>query len=251
MDGVRVTFLGSGDAFGSGGRFQTCIQIQSAAGGLLVDCGASSLVAMRRFGADPNAVDAIVLSHLHGDHFGGVPFFILDAQLISRRTKPLHIAGPPGTRERLAQAMDVLFPGAGAVQQKFAIEIAEMAPGRPHRVPGAEVTPYPVEHTPGTEPTALRIACGGRTLCYSGDTQWCEGLAAAARDVDLLIAEAYFHDKRIPGHLSLNTLREHLPALGARRVVLTHMSTDMLERAETLRQEPGLECAEDGLELTV
>ena len=56
MNEVAVRFLGSGDAFGSGGRFQTCIHVRSATMGFLIDCGASSLVAMKRFGVDPAGI---------------------------------------------------------------------------------------------------------------------------------------------------------------------------------------------------
>jgi len=245
MDAVRVTFLGSGDAFGSGGRLQTCILVQGGGTGFLVDCGASAMIGFRRSGADPNAVDTIVLSHLHGDHFAGVPYFILDAQLISKRTQPLCIAGPPGLTERLGAAMDVLFPGMRAVRQKFPIDIVELAPGVRRELPGLAVTPQAVHHTPGTEPLALRIECAGRTLCYTGDTEWCEALIPAAQEADLLIAEAYFHDKPIPYHLTLAALRAHLPELRPRRVILTHMGADMLARVETLE----FECAHDGLVL--
>ena len=94
MAEVAVQFLGSGDAFGSGGRDQTCIYVDSPDFRFLIDCGASGLISMKRWGVSPSAVDAILLTHLHGDHFGGIPFFILEAQLISKRTKPLVIAGP-------------------------------------------------------------------------------------------------------------------------------------------------------------
>ncbi|BBK35454.1 hypothetical protein STAQ_05320 [Allostella sp. ATCC 35155] len=94
---VRFRFLGSGDAFGSGGRFQTCFHLAGPSGAVLIDCGASSMIAIRRFGVDPNAVDAVLITHLHGDHFAGLPFFLLDAQLTSRRTRPLAIAGPPNS----------------------------------------------------------------------------------------------------------------------------------------------------------
>jgi len=244
---LRVTFLGSGDAFGSGGRLQTCILVQGGGTGFLVDCGASALISMRRFGAEPNAVETIVLSHLHGDHFGGVPFFILDAQLISKRSTPLRIVGPPGTRQRLRETMDALFPGMSAVQQKYAIHITELTPGVRQEVAGLAITPQAVRHTPGTEPLALRIECGGRVLCYTGDTEWCEDLVPAAQDADLLIAEAYFHDKRIPFHLDLASLQAHLGELRPRRVILTHMSADMLARVPNL----DFECADDGLVVEV
>ena len=111
MAEVRVQFLGSGDAFGGGGRFQTCILVQAGQTAFLMDCGASSLVAMKRFGVDPAGINLILVTHLHGDHFGGIPFFVLDAQF-SRRSRPLVIAGPPGIEARTRQAMEVLFPGS-------------------------------------------------------------------------------------------------------------------------------------------
>ena len=105
---MKVRFLGSGDAFGSGGRFQTCIHLESSATQILVDCGASSLIAMHRFGVEPPAIDTVVLSHLHGDHFGGVPFLILDGHF-TRRTRPLVVVGPPGVEARVREAMEVFF----------------------------------------------------------------------------------------------------------------------------------------------
>src|SRR5262244_2652310 len=109
VSGVSVTFVGSGDAFGSGGRFQTCILVDFSGGRFLLDCGASSLIALKQLGISPASIDTILITHLHGDHFGGLPFFILDAQF-SKRETPLVIAGPPGLRDRLKAAMEVLFP---------------------------------------------------------------------------------------------------------------------------------------------
>lgn len=109
---LTVTFAGSGDAFGSGGRFQACVHLAhpALAGPVLLDCGATSLPALRRSGLNPSAIGAVFVSHLHGDHFGGLPFIILDAQF-ARRTAPLTVVGPPGTGERLSAAMECLFPG--------------------------------------------------------------------------------------------------------------------------------------------
>ncbi|MGD8765925.1 MAG: MBL fold metallo-hydrolase, partial [Desulfobacteraceae bacterium] len=99
MTQVSVRFLGSGDAFGSGGRLQTCIYVKSEAAKFLIDCGASSLISMKQYGVSLLDVETILISHLHGDHFAGIPFFILDSQLISHRIDPLIIAGPPGLEE--------------------------------------------------------------------------------------------------------------------------------------------------------
>ena len=85
---MRLTVVGSGDAFGSGGRFNTCFMVERDAGAFLIDCGASSLVAMRKLGVEPNTIATVFISHLHGDHFGGLVFLLLDAQHVSRRTAP-------------------------------------------------------------------------------------------------------------------------------------------------------------------
>jgi ribonuclease BN (tRNA processing enzyme) len=98
---VRVTFLGSGDAFGSGGRLNACFLLETSRSRYLIDCGATSPTAMRSRGVDPNEIEAILVSHLHGDHFGGIPFLLLDAQFVNERTAPLTIAGPRGTGKRL------------------------------------------------------------------------------------------------------------------------------------------------------
>lgn len=143
MEKVQVQFLGSGDAFGSGGRLQPCIFVQSPVARFLIDCGATVLIAMRRYGVDPNVVDMILLSHLHGDHFGGIPFFLLDAQLISKRTKPLLIAGPVGTRQKVLMLMELMFLGSSKVQRKFPVDIIELHPEKPRMLGGVAVTSYP------------------------------------------------------------------------------------------------------------
>lgn len=81
---MQIRFVGSGDAFGSGGRFQTCIRLQAKGYTALVDCGATSLTALKAQQLDPGEVDVVVLSHLHGDHFGGLPFLVLDGQFTGR-----------------------------------------------------------------------------------------------------------------------------------------------------------------------
>ena len=88
---MRLTIIGSGDAFGSGGRFNTCFLIETPDKKVLLDFGASSLVALKARQIDPNSIDGIILSHLHGDHFGGLPFLLLDAQFLARRERPLAI----------------------------------------------------------------------------------------------------------------------------------------------------------------
>jgi ribonuclease BN (tRNA processing enzyme) len=241
---VRLQFLGSGDAFGSGGRFNACFHVTAASTTFLIDCGASSMIAMHRFGVDPNGVETVFVSHLHGDHFGGLPFMILYGQF-NRRTGPLTVVGPPGLRQRLHDAMEVLFPGSSAVERKFAVDIVELVPERKATINGVAVTPYVVNHYCGAVPFALRLEVDGKILAYSGDTEWAETLVAAGRDADLFICEAYFYDRKVKYHLDFCTLRDRLPDIRPRRLILTHMSADMLARLSEVETE----YAEDGKRL--
>jgi ribonuclease BN (tRNA processing enzyme) len=238
---THIRFLGSGDAFGSGGRLHTCIHVHSEDATFLIDCGASSLIAMKRFGIDPTSIDTVLVTHLHGDHFGGIPFLVLDAQFVSRRTRPLTVAGPPDLPRRVHDAMEVLFPGSSRVRRRFSLKLIELPEGEAIDIGALTVTPYGVVHPSGAPAYALRVECGGKVVSYSGDTEWTDSLLRAAHGADLFVCEAYFFEKKVPYHLDYRTLMVHRAQLRCRRLILTHMSEDMLRRLGDVE----VECAED------
>jgi ribonuclease BN (tRNA processing enzyme) len=225
---------------------QTCILVDSDASSCLLDCGASSLIALKSALIDPNDIDTILITHLHGDHFGGLPFFILDGQL-SHRSARLRVAGPPGLETRVNEAMEVFFPGSPGARREFEVQFHDLAEGAPVSLGLLQVTPYEVLHPCGAPPYALRVQLDGRVITYSGDTEWTDRLAAAASGADLFICEAYFYEKRVRFHLDYSTLMHHRSELECKRIVLTHMSSDMLSHAPELE----IELAHDGLEITL
>jgi ribonuclease BN (tRNA processing enzyme) len=247
---MRLTIVGSGDAFGSGGRFNTCFLLETARGKLLVDCGASSLVALRAHGLDPNGIEAILLSHLHGDHFGALPFLLLDAQFLACREQPLLIAGPPGTAARVNQIMEAFFPRSTENKWRFPWKVMEIEIGRATDVLGHLVTTTEVLHYSGTPSTALRVSDGERLFAYSGDTEWVDGLRGVADGADLFVIECYGYSGKFSGHLTWEILKPRLPELRARRVMITHMNTEMLAHVEEARAA-GLLIAEDGAVLDI
>jgi len=231
---MQLQFVGCGDAFGSGGRSNTCFHVTGASVNFLIDCGASSLPALKRLRIARNDIDLVLITHFHGDHFAGLPFLLLDAQF-SRRTRPLVIAGPEGIETRLAQVMEALFENSSKTRQRFELSVVALRPGETSSFGAVQVTPYPVVHGESGGPfLAYRVEAEGRIIAYSADTEWTETLIPAARDADLFIAEAYTYDKVVKNHLSLATLVAHLAEIGPKRLVLTHMSDDMLERLDTL-----------------
>jgi ribonuclease BN (tRNA processing enzyme) len=241
MAPVRVQFLGSGDAFASGGRFQACLHLDGGAAPLLIDCGATALVAVKRAGIDPASIGWVALSHLHGDHFAGLPWLILDGQFAAR-TRPLVIAGPAGTRERIERTFEALYPGATGVKREFDTSFVEFAERTPCQLGPALVTPFEVRHQSGAPSYALRIEYEGKVISYSGDTEWTDSLLAAAKGADLFVCECNFFDKQVPGHLDYRTLVEKRGQLGCERIVITHMGEDMLAHLG----DADLETAVDG-----
>ncbi|MDA0340178.1 MAG: MBL fold metallo-hydrolase [Proteobacteria bacterium] len=240
---VRVTFVGTGDAFGAGGRFQTCLLIDAPGIRFAVDFGATSLVALNKLGIEHNTIDAIILTHLHGDHCGGIPFLLTDAMLGAKRDRPLTIAGPRQTEAKLQAVNEALFPGMNVMKPKYILDYIEMEVMQPNSVCGLTVTPYPAAHTGGTNPTSLRIEVAGKVIAYSGDSDWTKHMPNVSREADLFICECYFHGRNVPFHLNYPTLKEHWHEIAAKRVILTHMSREMLPHTDAVPEE----CAHDGL----
>ena len=240
---MKISFVGSGDAFGSGGRFQTCIRIQSEDCVALVDCGATSLAAMKAQRLDPADVDAVLLSHLHGDHFGGLPFLVLDAQF-SHRTRPLTVLGPTGTAKRLHAAMETLYPGSTAIQRRYGMRVVELdGVGSRVEIGPLTVCSWEVNHASGAPALALRTHLSGATFGYSGDTAWTDALLEAAQGTDVFACEAYTYEKPVRYHLDLADLRAHSDRLATRRLILTHLGPTVLERLDDIEYET----ATDGL----
>ncbi len=143
--------------------------------------------------------------------------------------------------------MEVLFPKSSDTGQRFPLEFIELASEQATRLGPIEVTGYPVVHFSGAPPYALHVVCDGRSIAYSGDTEWTDRLIEVCRGVDLFVCEAYFFDKKVKFHLDYQTLLAHKEALTCRRVVITHMSDDMLTRVPG----PGIEVAHDGMVVTL
>lgn len=245
---MRLTIVGSGDAFGSGGRTYICFWLETAKGTLAVDFGASALPALKALKRDPNAIDAVVLSHLHGDHFGGLPFLLLDYQFLARRERPLLIAGPPGTRARLDAAMEVFFPKSTGSKWRFPWAVQEIAVGVESEVLGHSLLTAEVVHQSGAPSTALRLSDGEKTFAYSGDTEWTDMLKAITSGADLFVCECYGYAGRLTGHLTWEILQPQLATLRAKRVMLTHMNPSMLARLDEVTAA-GVLLADDGVTL--
>lgn len=245
---MKLTVIGSSDAFGSGGRLQTCFHVAHASGQFLIDCGATSLIGLARQGIDPNNISTIFISHLHGDHFAGLVWWLIHAVHVAKRTSPLTITGPVGIEARFRAAAEALFPGSTANPPPFDMQFVEYQERKTLEIGGVRVTPFEVSHPSGAPPYALRFEVDGKVLAFSGDTEWVESLLEASRGSDLFICECSAFEADARYHLNWRTLERNLDRLGAKRLLLSHMGPETLANRHQIRA-PRVELADDGLEL--
>jgi ribonuclease BN (tRNA processing enzyme) len=232
---VRVHVLGSGDAFSDGARANAAIHVTAPGVSLLLDCGGSAVPAIKKH-VDPQTIDAIAVTHLHGDHFGGITYLVLEQHFAGRK-KPLVVGGPPSLEMRLRAAEQALYPDFfGPVALGFPLRVVVLGDAATE-LGGAKVRALQVRHVRIAEPHGLRVEVAGKTIAYSGDARWSEHLIPVAKDADLFICEATFFEGEDPSHISYKQLMAHRDELGAKRIVLTHLGATTLAHIEELELE--------------
>jgi ribonuclease BN (tRNA processing enzyme) len=244
---VRVTFLGAGDSFGSGGQNHSGYLVEAKGRVFLLDCGPTALIGLKRAGFDSARIDFVALSHLHGDHFGGLPFFFLEYQYEKPRTRPFLIAGPPGTEERVRAVYRAMYKDLADRSLSFPLNFQELIPNQAQTVAGIEFFPFRVPHLKKGLSLALRATAGGKTILYSGDTGWTEDLVHYSQKVDLFICECCFFETQADFHLSYPQIAKQRDRMGCKRLILSHLGREVLARAQDLT----IETAHDGMVVEV
>lgn len=249
-ESVRVTFLGTADAFNSGGRAHSAYWIEDPHGRFTIDFGPSTLMRCKALGLDPGALDGVFVTHLHGDHVGGLGVLLADLQWRARRTRPFVVAGPPGTMDRLRVLRASAYPSLLDKGLRFALQVVEW------RVPGTvdvgarRVTAIRARHDPDSAATSFVVETAGRRLCFSGDTAWQTALADLAAGADVFVCECTELTPVTGGHVGLSDLQAHRASLSVRRLVLSHFSDETRAGAGDGRALDAI-VADDGLVLEI
>jgi ribonuclease BN (tRNA processing enzyme) len=249
-DAIKLTVVGCGDAFGSGGRLQTCYHVATAETRFLIDCGATTLIGLNRLGIDPNDISTIFITHLHGDHFAGLVWWLIHAQHVSKRTQPLAVVGPAGVQARFEMAAEALFPGSTGIPRRYELRFIELTREQPLDVGSVRVTPFEVLHPSGAPPYALRFELNGKVLSFTGDSEWTESLVPAGHGADLYIMECFQFEGAPRFHTSWQTIARNLDRIAPKRVMLTHMAEAMLAKRSEVT-DPRVLLAAEGLVVDV
>ncbi|MEL7368643.1 MAG: MBL fold metallo-hydrolase [Myxococcota bacterium] len=253
---MKLTILGSADAYNSAGRFHSCYLLEApGCGPVMIDIGGSGLVALRQSGREPNEIQGLAITHLHGDHLGGLPYLLLDCAYNHPRTATLPLVGPVGLADRVQALYASTYRELHTLPLKFDLPMTEIAPGESATLAGFRIEGFLADHMdPPEQPLSLRIeAPNGQIAAFSGDTAMNPQLLAAAEDVDVLVGECSALKPPIGRHCTWEDWKTVLPNLSTPRVVLSHLNHRVRDEISRLLTEvpPNVDLvfADDGLVL--
>jgi ribonuclease BN (tRNA processing enzyme) len=225
----EVEFIGVGEACDPN-HPNTSLLLKNPAGrGLvLLDCGFTTPHRYFKNCSDPEELQALWISHFHGDHFFGVPLLLLRFWEMGR-TKPLHILGPEGVDEKICQAMDLAYPNFLA-RLNFRLDFQEVEPGRSHSAAGLTWNSAVSEHS--ERALSVRIEDKEKSLFYSGDGRPTLETQTLAVGCDLVVHEAFRLSDDTAGHGNVLACIDFAQKSGVKNLVLLHINRD--ERAARL-----------------
>ena len=239
----EVVFVGTSDAFGAGGRRQSAIFARGERGGMLFDCGATTNTGLAQLAIARDEIDVILVSHFHGDHFGGIPSFLYAALYADRRRHPIEIVGPPEIERRVHALGSALGHHLDNREWTFPIRYCEIQPGQTLEAGPATLQAFATAHQLEAHPQGYRARLGRESIAYSGDTGWFDALPRSVAGSGLFICECTLESASLDFHLSLEELREHRDDLDCGRMILTHLGEAMSGK----RGQIEFETADDGL----
>lgn len=177
------------------------------------------------------SIDAVLITHLHGDHIAGLPFLLLDCQFSSQRKRRLLVTGPRGSARKLQALVNICYPEMSPHKLSFSLAYNQVAAGDQFMLAGARVSAFAMNHSRANISLGYRVHIGGKIIGITGDTGWSDSLVALSDGADLLLIEATNYSTNTPGHLSYRQIVRHADELRSRRIVLTHVGEELLRNA--------------------
>jgi ribonuclease BN (tRNA processing enzyme) len=218
---LDLLFLGTGNGFASGGRYWSSFLLNER---YLIDCCPVALPHLKKEGAALEEIEAILISHFHGDHWFGLPFLFLEYAEHTHRSRPLTIVGPPGIEERVRTLTAMAFPNTMKKEMGYSLRFEDVSDGATASVNGLTYTARRVDHVDGLDCFGYRLEVDDRALAYSGDSQLCDALIDLATDADAFVVECSCWDGACGPHMGPPEIRELRERLGpAPAFILTHL----------------------------
>ena len=196
---MRVVFLGVGEACDErmpNTSVWVRTEVVQEPKSVMLDCGFTVPSCYWQKTSDQDDLDALWISHFHGDHFFGVPALLLRLWEM-KRTKPLVIVGQAGVEKIVTQTMELAYPGFFG-KLAYPVQFRELEPGQRVRIVGLEWSAAQSIH--GQRNLAVRIEDGKHSIFYSGDGLFSPETLVLARACSLVVHEAFQLEPLVQGH---------------------------------------------------
>ncbi len=224
MTELELRFIGTGNAFAPGGLCWNGFVVNER---FLFEAPPQALQSLNKLGMDANGLDAVILSHHHGDHFLGLPSLLLQWKYFGRQ-RPVVIVGPPRTRELATDIALKVYPGV--MDAGFEITWIEAEPGQRIAIAGLELEALGVKHDRRLSGSlGFNAVLGGRRFAYTGDTAKCDAVLDMARHAEVLVSECASRAEVLDIHMNLV---DDMPRVRAAmqpeaHLLLTHITPDV------------------------
>jgi len=216
---MKVIFLGTGEAFDENNPNNSSL-VLSKKTKLLLDCGSTTPYELWKYNNDQNLLDAIYISHLHGDHCFGLPALVM-RMWEEGREKPITIISEEDIFERFLE-----FGYKGFLRKfKFKVNYKKAEPGKIIKFKELELSFAETKHS--RKNLAIKVSDGEKTICYSGDGTFTKETEKLYKDSDLVIHEAYLYNKKIIGHACITDLIKMAERNNIKCLALTHIHRDL------------------------
>ncbi len=256
---IKLTFIGTSDAFNHGGRGNSCYWVEDEVGTYMVDCGPTAAAVIERGHLSTEKLDAIFFTHLHGDHIAGIPGILLHFLFKDRRKRDFYIIGPKGTEQRLKALLDVCYPHLLDKPLPFQIHYLNFELGDDptlcyeQEFLGRKLTVIHAKHDPYVNPTSFKVQVLGQSqnITFSGDTGWHKPLVDLSDQSDVLICECSYDLPYYDGHLSIEEFKKYRGEIKAKKLYLTHLSQASRDLAVALKDVYDWEIADDLIQIEI
>jgi len=243
----EILVLGCGDACSFGGRNQTSFLIKTKELNFLLDCGPSTLSELKKRNIDTNKINFILNTHMHGDHYGGIPYLLLDLD-INYQLDNFLIVGPEGINQRLFQLQDLLYPGYNFDRFKFKVNFEEMIPYKEFNLNNINIKAFLMSHSSYSYCLGYKIGYKNKFIAYTGDTSWTDEIINLSDNTELFIIDCSFYNKNSKvAHTSYEEILENLNKLNTKNILLTHLSKDAFDNIDKINHT----IAYDGMKIII
>ena len=216
---MKIKLIGTGSIGAT--QSSACTLIDNE---ILIDMPNGIVKRMKQMGVNVSKIKKVFITHLHGDHFLDIPFFMFE-KFFSKSNDEVEIFCPPTTKEKVIQIFDMIFPGDYEnISKDINIKFNEFGQLNKYEIlNNTFVTSYFVEHGNLKNSYGYIIEKEGKKLGFSGDSSLCKNIEEIVKNTDISILDTSLPEDGHNAHMGLNNIEFLCNKYKNKKIIATHM----------------------------